>query len=66
MSPFSLADWNLVPEDLWAQRKDEASRSEEGEDLCWRHAGSSAGHQGQGVCGLQGQPEDREEGGGEG
>lgn len=66
MSPFSPAAWRLVAEDLWAKRKDEASRSEEGEDLGRRHVGSSAGRQGQRVGGLQGQPQDREEGGGEG
>lgn len=66
MSHFSPVDWQLVAEDLWAKRKDEASRSEEGEDLGRRHVGSPAGCQGQRVGGLQGQPQDREEGGGEG
>lgn len=59
-------DRKPVHEDRWAEGQDEAARSQEGEDLGRRHAGSSAGLQSQRVGGLQGQPQDCEEGGGEG
>ena len=60
------ADWESVSEDHRAEGKDEAAHSEEGEGLSRRHAGGAAGLQGEGVCGLQGQPQDCEERGGEG
>lgn len=59
-------DTGSVSKDLWLERQDEETQSEEGEGVCWCNAGSSAGLQGQRVCGLQGQPQDCEERGGEG
>lgn len=44
-------DKGPVSEDHWAEGQEEAG-SEEGEGVCWRHVGSSAGRQGQRVRGL--------------
>lgn len=36
-------DTGPVPEDLWVEGQDEETEPEEGEGVCWCHAGRSAG-----------------------
>lgn len=59
-------DSEPLAEDLWAEGQNEETEPEESEGVGRRHAGSSAWVKGQRVGGLQSQPEDCEEGGGEG